>query len=56
MKGPTTNHLLEGVEGTRASKLRVTSGTIWPVLRNGPSNCDASENRTYGGDPVQLQH
>lgn len=49
MKGPTTNHLLEGVEAKRASKLIVTSGTIWPVLRNGPSNCDASENRIFGG-------
>lgn len=56
MKGPTTNPLLEGAEGNRASKLPVTSGAIGPVLRNGPSNCHASKPRTYGREPVQFQY
>lgn len=45
-EGPITNQLVEGIEGNRADKLTVTSGTIWSILRNSPSNCDASKTRT----------
>lgn len=54
MNDPTTNPLLEGAEGNRASKLRATPGTIWAILRH--SNSDASKIRSCGKNPAQIQY